>query len=130
NAHVIIFDTNGEYKIAFQGIKEKPYKDLSLVNPFNIDKDGLKIPFWFMNYADLDYLFRPSELTQAPIFKTAIGYSKSKISKDDENSISKHYERFIISIMESDDLFMKKYHKPGNSWVLNPENEIIGLANE
>lgn len=130
NAHVIIFDTNGEYKSAFQGTNEKPYKNLGLVNPFNIDKNGLKIPFWFMNYADFDYLFKPSELTQAPIFKTAIGYSKSKISKDDENSISKHYERFIMSIIESDDLFMKKYHKPGASWVLNPENEIIGLAKE
>jgi len=130
NAHVIIFDTNGEYKSAFQGTNEKPYKNLRLVNPFNIDKNGLKIPFWFMNYADFDYLFKPSELTQAPIFKTAIGYSKSKIFKDDENSISKHYERFIMSIIESDDLFMKKYHKPGASWVLNPENEIIGLAKE
>lgn len=130
NAHVIIFDTNGEYKSAFQGTNEKPYKNLRLVNPFNIDKNGLKIPFWFMNYADFDYLFKPSELTQAPIFKTAIGYSKSKIFKDDENSISKHYERFIMSIIESDDLFKKKYHKPGASWVLNPENEIIGLAKE
>lgn len=130
NAHIIIFDTNGEYKSAFQGTKEKPYQKLDLVNPFHIDKNGLKIPFWFMNYADFDYLFKPSELTQAPIFKTAIGYSKSKIFKDDENSISKHYERFIMSIIESDDLFMKKYHKPGASWVLNPENEIIGLAKE
>jgi DNA helicase HerA-like ATPase len=130
NAHIIIFDTNGEYKNAFQGTNKKPYKNLKLVNPFNIDKDGLKIPFWFMNYADFDYLFKPSELTQAPLFKTAIGYSKSKVSKDDESNISKHYERFIMTIIESDDLFMKKYHKPGNSWILNPENEIIGLANE
>lgn len=130
NAHIIIFDTNGEYKAAFQGTKEKPYKNLKEVNPFHIDKKGLKVPFWFMNFDDFDYLFRPSELTQAPILKTAIGYSKGKSEDSTTNVISKHYERFIISIIESDDLFMKKYHKPVNSWIINPNNEIIQLSNE
>lgn len=130
NAHIIIFDTNGEYKQAFQGTKEAPYKNLELVNPFHIDKDGMKVPFWFMNFDDFDFLFRPSELTQAPILKTAIGYSKSKSDSTNPNIISKHYERFIISILESDDLFMKKYHKPSNSWVINPNNEIVELSNE
>src|SRR5690606_35210546 len=72
NAHFIIFDTNGEYKSAFQGTKEKPYKDMALVNPFHIDKNGMKVPYWFMNFADLDYLFEPTTGTQAPIFKRAI----------------------------------------------------------
>lgn len=130
NAHFIIFDTNGEYKTAFQGTKDKPYKNLELVNPFYIDRKGLKVPFWFMNYADIDHLFTPSELTQAPILKTAIGYSKSNASSENSISISKHYERFIATIIESEDLFMKKYHKPSSSWVLNPNNEIIELANE
>jgi DNA helicase HerA-like ATPase len=130
NAHIIIFDTNGEYKNAFQGTQEKPYRDLELVNPFHIDNDGMKVPFWFMNYADFDYLFKPSELTQAPIFKTAIGYAKSKVSTEGEIGISKHFERFIISIIETDDLFVKKYHKPGGSWVINPNNDIIALAKE
>jgi uncharacterized protein len=130
NAHIIIFDTNGEYKAAFQGSKENPYKNLLLVNPFYIDKSGLKVPFWFMNFADIDYLFRPSELTQAPILKTAIGYSKSKSNNSNANVISKHYERFITSIIESEDLFMRKYHKPANSWVINANNEIVQLANE
>lgn len=130
NAHIIIFDTNGEYKQAFQGTKEKPYKNLELVNPFHIDQNGMKVPFWFMNFADIDYLFKPSELTQAPILKTAIGYSKSKSENSDKDRISKHYERFISSIIESEDLFMKKYHKSGNSWIINPKNEIIELSNE
>jgi len=129
NAHIIIFDTNGEYKAAFQGTKDNPYRKLHEVNPFHIDKEGMKIPFWFMNFADYEYLFRPSELTQAPILKTAIGYSKSKLTKNDD-VIPKHFERFILSIIESEDLFMKKYHKPANSWVINPSNEIIELANE
>jgi len=130
NAHIIIFDTNGEYKTAFQGTKEKPYKNLNEVNPFHIDKDGMRVPFWFMNFADIDYLFRPSELTQAPILKTAIGYSKSSPTASTSETISKHYERFITSILESDDLFMRKYHKPGSAWVINPNNDIIQLSNE
>lgn len=73
NAHVIIFDTNGEYKRAFDfdnvEIKNR-------VNTFNIGKEGLRVPYWFMNYDDFDYLFKPSEQTQAPILKRAIAIAK------------------------------------------------------
>ena len=131
NSHIIIFDTNGEYKRAFTGTKEKPYKDLELVNAFHIDKAGMKVPYWFMNFADFDYLFEPSALTQAPILKTALGYSKSKITATEGTKfLSKPYERFISLLVETDDLFMKKYHKPAGKWILNPENEIIKLSNE
>lgn len=130
NAHIIIFDTNGEYKTAFQGTKEKPFRKLNEANPFHINKDGMKVPFWFMNFADIDYLFRPSELTQAPILKTAIGYSKSKTTSVTSGNISKHYERFISSIIDTEDLFLKKNHKPANSWIINPANDIIELAKE
>ncbi|WP_051585107.1 ATP-binding protein [Chryseobacterium sp. UNC8MFCol] len=78
NAHVIIFDTNGEYKQAFQGTKDLPYKNLIEVNSFNIDKDGLKVPFWFMNFSDYDYLFEPTSGTQAPVFKRALGLAKNQ----------------------------------------------------
>lgn len=130
NAHIIIFDTNGEYKAAFQGVGENPYKDYKEVNPFHIDRNGMKVPFWFMNFADFDFLFEPSELTQAPILKTAIGYSKSKTTSVGAQDIPKHYERFISSIIDSDDLFMKKYYKPSGSWIINPQNEIIELSKE
>ena len=78
NAHIIIFDTNGEYKTAFQGTKENPYKNLSEVNPFYIDKNGMKVPFWFMNFADFDFLFEPTAGTQAPVFKRALGLAKNQ----------------------------------------------------
>ncbi len=80
NAHIIIFDTNGEYKQAFQGNTEKgvnPFKKLELINPFHIDKKGMKVPYWFMNFDDFDYLFEPSAGTQAPILKRAIGLAKN-----------------------------------------------------
>ena len=78
NAHIIVFDTNGEYRQAFQGTKEIPYNNLELVNPFHIDKEGMKVPFWFMNFADFDYLFEPTSGTQAPVFKQALGLAKNQ----------------------------------------------------
>lgn len=74
NANIIILDTNGEYKSAFA------YKNTEIknrINAFNIDKDGIKIPYWFMNYDDFDYLFKPSANTQAPILKRAIELAKN-----------------------------------------------------
>lgn len=78
NAHIIIFDTNGEYRQAFQGTKENPYKNLNEVNAFHIDKSGMKIPFWFMNFADFDFLFEPTSGTQAPVFKRALSLAKNQ----------------------------------------------------
>ena len=74
SAHVVIFDTNGEYKDAFK-VDEK-----HKVNPFYINEDGLKVPYWFMNFDDMDYLFEPTTGTQAPILKRALGLAKSKVN--------------------------------------------------
>ena len=74
SAHVVIFDTNGEYKEAFS-IDEK-----HKVNPFYINEDGLKVPYWFMNFDDMDYLFEPTTGTQAPILKRALALATSKVN--------------------------------------------------
>lgn len=74
SAHVIIFDTNGEYKDAFN--IDNKHK----VNPFYINEEGLRVPYWFMNFDDMDYLFEPTTGTQAPILKRALGLAKSKVS--------------------------------------------------
>lgn len=73
SAHVVIFDTNGEYKDAFN-IDHK-----HKVNPFYINEEGLKVPYWFMNFDDMDYLFEPTTGTQAPILKRALGLAKSQV---------------------------------------------------
>lgn len=97
NAHIIIFDTNGEYKQAFQGSKEAPFKNLELVNPFHIDKEGMKVPFWFMNFADFDYLFEPTSGTQAPVFKRALGLAKNQTV----STVKKLIPQTFISRIES-----------------------------
>lgn len=41
-------------------------------------EEGLKIPYWFMNYDDFEYLFEPSTETHAPILKKALGLLKNE----------------------------------------------------
>ena len=108
SAHVVIFDTNGEYKEAFN-IDEK-----HKVNPFYINEDGLKVPYWFMNFDDMDYLFEPTTGTQAPILKRALALAKSKVNpaaasfmsdcllsiSGSANRISSTYERIRKSSVE------------------------------
>ena len=100
SARVVIFDTNGEYKEAFN-IDEK-----HKVNPFYINENGLKVPYWFMNFDDMDYLFEPTTGTQAPILKRALALAKSHTDANEKRHISKiHLNRltnFLVSIEKQD----------------------------
>lgn len=99
NAHIIIFDTNGEYKAAFQGTKDNPYKNLTEVNAFHIDKNGLKVPFWFMNYADYEFLFEPTSGTQSPILKRAIALAKGNELAIISKEIPPSYINWVNSLI-------------------------------
>lgn len=99
NAHIIIFDTNGEYKQAFQGTKDNPYKKIREVNAFHIDKDGMKVPFWFMNFADYEFLFEPTSGTQSPILKRAISLAKGNELAIISNEIPPSFLNWINSLI-------------------------------
>lgn len=131
NAHIIIFDTNGEYKQAFQGTNENPYKNLQEVNAFHIDKSGMKVPFWFMNFADFDFLFEPTSGTQAPVFKRALGLAKNQKTITDKPIIDKFTERGILSLFDAspDEIKRKKKFNDFGNWRYKADNEIIGLGN-
>ena len=92
SATIIIFDTNGEYKKAFEGFEN--------INAFTISEEGMRVPYWFMNYEDFEYLFEPSAGTQAPILKKALGMSKAKIKLE----ISKKNEIHISYINQLEEL--------------------------
>lgn len=100
SAHVVIFDTNGEYKSAFN-IDQK-----HKVNPFYINEDGLKVPYWFMNFDDMDYLFEPTPGTQAPILKRALALAKGQSETGSKKLLSKiHINKlinFLITIEKQD----------------------------
>jgi len=82
NAHFVIFDTNGEYKDAFLPYFIPPLDEdemeLSQINAYyygGVDK--VKVPYWFMNWDDIKFLFHPSEGTQGPVLNRAIGFAKN-----------------------------------------------------
>jgi hypothetical protein len=134
NAHIIIFDTNGEYIQAFQGNPEKeipPFKELKLINPFHIDKKGMKVPYWFMNFDDFDYLFDPTAGTQAPILKRALGLAKSNTEIEGKPVIDSFTEKGILDLIQSspDDIKKKKKRQNYGNWEYKADNEILGLAN-
>lgn len=95
SAHIVIFDTNGEYKDAFK------LDDKHKINPFWINDSGLKIPYWFMNYDDIDYLFEPTTGTQGPILKRALALAKSQIAAENKKLIPKFYINNLVSFIET-----------------------------
>jgi len=120
NAHIIIFDTNGEYKSAFQFTEPEVNQR---VNAFTIGKEGLKVPYWFMNYDDFDYLFKPSEQTQAPILKRAIAMAKS-VSNTDEFEEKILHDVYLTKLM----WFNNQLHGNDNEMkraVLNDLDDLI-----
>lgn len=103
SAHIIIFDTNGEYKQAFFGNEERkilPFKKLELINPFHINQKGVKVPYWFMSFDDFEYLFEPSAGTQAPILKRAIGLAKNEVKVEEARVFSQLVLSSINRIIE------------------------------
>lgn len=95
SAHIVIFDTNGEYKDAFS-INEK-----HKINPFWINDEGLKIPYWFMNYDDMDYLFEPTTGTQGPILKRALALAKSQIPAETRKLIPQLYINNLTALIDT-----------------------------
>lgn len=95
SAHIVIFDTNGEYKEAFN--IDSKHK----VNPFWINEEGLKVPYWFMNYDDMDYLFEPTTGTQGPILKRALALAKSQIAAETRKQIPKLYLNNLSALIDT-----------------------------
>jgi len=98
NAHFVIFDTNGEYKDAFlpENIKSldgEIQEELKLINAYYYGGDEqVQVPYWFMNWEDVKYLFNPSEATQAPVLNRAIGLAKNEIASEKTHT----YSRIVI----------------------------------
>lgn len=95
SGHIVIFDTNGEYKEAFNIGEE------NIINPFWINDDGLKIPYWFMNFDDMDYLFEPTAGTQSPILKRAIALAKSQKVAEEKRLIPQLYINNLKTLIDN-----------------------------
>lgn len=92
SATIIIFDTNGEYKSAFEGYEN--------INAFTISEEGMKVPYWFMNYEDFECLFEPSAGTQAPILKKALGLLKNEKNILENEKISELEIEYLLKLQK------------------------------
>ena len=115
NAHFVIFDTNGEYKDAFipenlPSFALETLAELNLINAHYYGGDEkVQVPYWFMNWEDVKYLFKPSEATQAPVLNRAIG-----LAKNDKN-IAKSSES--LNVLEIEHLeSISTFAKTGEWW--------------
>ncbi len=130
NAHFVIFDTNGEYKKTFGFDENNPFTEKSIINSFYIDKDGMKIPYWFMNFDDFDYLFEPSSGTQAPLLKSALGLAKERTDESITQGIDSYVEKGIMSLLDAspDDIKKKKCKSEYGNWNWQQNNQIKQLS--
>lgn len=120
NAHFVIFDTNGEYKDAFlpDSFRVEDKKDateLDLINAYYYGGDEkVQVPYWFMNWEDAKYLFKPSEGTQAPVLNRAIG-----LAKNEENQ-TMSAPSTALNIIELEHLeVLSAIAKSGDWWKAN-----------
>jgi DNA helicase HerA-like ATPase len=140
NAHFVIFDTNGEYKDAFlpediDSLDENNQDEIKLINAYYYGGDEkVQVPYWFMNWEDAKYLFKPSEGTQAPVLNRAIGLSKNEEDSKEINVIPNNLRSDIDVILSSnnDELKKKTGYQDFGNWKWKKDNEIqtIGEAIE
>jgi hypothetical protein len=132
NAHIIIFDTNGEYKNAF-------LPDVSLINDELKDinayyyggEEQVKVPYWLMNWGDFKYLLKPGEGVQAPILNRAISLAKNEQESISNATFPNYMKVDVEDLINSGSEYIKK--KTGLSeygkWSWKDGNEVLNLGN-
>lgn len=130
NAHIVIFDTNGEYKDAFIA-QETDDEELKLINAYYYGGDEkVKVPYWLMNWDDFKYLFKPGEGVQAPVLNRAIGLAKNEQEANINGVIPNQLKSDIEVLLSSNSEDIKKrtgIQSYGN-WQWKDRNEIIGVG--
>jgi len=96
----VIFDVNGEYKQAFESIKETN-TDIEVVN-YSIDakEKGIKkfkLPHWFLTIDEWALLLQATEKTQLPILRNALGLASIFSKEVDVTELKNHILATCIS---------------------------------
>ncbi|MEC9326356.1 MAG: DUF87 domain-containing protein, partial [Verrucomicrobiota bacterium] len=137
NAHVIIFDTNGEYREAFlpgekiaNDLDKKDLEELKLINAYYYGGDEkVKVPYWLMNWHDFRNLLHPSDGTQAPVLNRAIGLAKNEEESLKVGAIPNHLRADIDGILNnSTEELKKRTWDAGGNWKWKAGNEIISIG--
>ncbi len=136
NAHIVIFDTNGEYRDAFLPEKEKLTKkeeveELKLINAYYYGGDEeVKVPYWLMNWNDFRSLFNPGEGVQAPVLNRAIGLAKNEQEANSKNVIPNQLKSEIEGVLSSnfEDIKKRTGTQSYGNWEWKDGNEIVGIG--
>lgn len=130
NAHIVIFDTNGEYKDAFIA-QEIDDEELKLINAYYYGGDEkVKVPYWLMNWDDFKYLFKPGEGVQAPVLNRAIGLAKNEQEANLNGVIPNQLKSDIEVLLSnnSEDIKKRTGIQSYGNWQWKDKNEIIGIG--
>lgn len=137
NAHFVIFDTNGEYKDAFLPeeidmllIDDNTQEELKQINAYYYGGDEkVQVPYWFMNWEDVNHLFTPSEGTQAPVLNRAIGLAKNDIQSSAINVLPNSLKADIEDVLRlSTEELKKRTWDAGGTWRHKADNEIQNIG--
>ncbi|HYJ89398.1 MAG TPA: DUF87 domain-containing protein [Pyrinomonadaceae bacterium] len=84
HTRIVILDTNGEYRAAFQKqqpeggyINALPNRGSLFIPTDTLEEGRLTIPFWFMNSDDFVRLFRAAPGVQRPVLMNALSSSRA-----------------------------------------------------
>ena len=131
NAHIIILDTNGEYRDAFLSDSDGANEGLKDINAYYYGGDRqVQVPYWLMNWQEFKALLRPGDGTQAPVLNRAISLAKNSR----EGVVKGLLPQFLKSSLErvlSYDMEEIKRHTGSSSygnWAWKRENEILNLG--
>lgn len=135
NAHFVIFDTNGEYKDAFlpekfDSLEDGIQNELKLINAYYYGGDEkVQVPYWFMNWKDVKYLFNPSEGTQAPVLNRAIGLAKNDQESERLSVLPNYLYSDIEDILScSTEELKKRTWDAGGTWRWKDKNEVMNIG--
>ncbi|GAX88141.1 conserved hypothetical protein [Lebetimonas natsushimae] len=114
-ATFIIFDTNGEYKKAFEKLKTQNNDVDIYYTSLNDEKNPFYLPHHFMNIEEWELLLQASEKSQLPILRNALGFATLFEENNNENYKKKIKNHIIAScileIYTSEPSPIAKYQK-------------------
>lgn len=117
NAHIVIFDTNGEYKEAFLPKDGSKEAELAKINAHYYGGDGeVKVPYWFMNGEDFRTLLKPSDGVQMPVLNRAIGLAKSESDPQKYSNSQEHSPDWLTEVEANHLSAIVEYAKSGTDW--------------
>lgn len=130
NAHIVIFDTNGEYKDAFAPEKYSDIEELKSVNAYYYGgEEKVQVPYWLMNWQDFKALVKPSDGAQAPILNRAIGLAKNENEANGKSNMPNYLKSDIERIINySTEDLKKSTWDAGGTWKWKANNEIIRIG--